>query len=168
MNVLNYKKHAFWIIVVSVVAVCATVIGLATSPIKSFDFEKTRAEAMIFSTLETDLLKIGETAFEHYYSTYMGEHIPKECRITRFKLNEIFLLAGDKIEFCVQINSDYSTTGLYFLSANGKFKPKGAGGDCEGDYKEVRIKSLGNHAYQIVSIGTGGGAQGLLSADQKN
>ena len=106
---------------------------------------------MIFSTQETDLLKIGETAFDHYYSIYMGEHIPKECRITRFKLNDISLLAGDKIEFCVQINSDYSTTGLYFLSANGNFKPNGAGGDCEGDYKEFRIKSLGNLAYQIVS-----------------
>ena len=114
MNVLNSKKHAFWIIIVAVTAVCATVIGLAANPIKPFDLEKKRAEAMIFSTQETDLLKIGETAFDHYYSIYMGEHIPKEFRITRFKLNDISLLAGDKIEYCVQINSDYSTKASTF------------------------------------------------------
>lgn len=165
MNLLNYKKPAFWIIVVVVVTVCATVIVLSANPLKSFDLEKTEAEAMLFSTQKTDLLEIGETAFEHYYSSYMGVHIPKKYRITEFKLNKISLLAGDKNEFCVQITSDYSTTGLYFLSANGSFKPNGAGGDCEDDYKEFRIKSLGNHEYQIVSIGTGGGAQGLMSAD---
>jgi hypothetical protein len=59
-NVLNYKKHGFWVIVVAVVAVCAMVIGLAANPKESFNEGKTIAEAMLFSTRETDLLKIGE------------------------------------------------------------------------------------------------------------
>ncbi len=74
--------------------------------------------AMLFTSTEKDLIKIGEAAFEHYYSVFMGEEVPDEYRITSYKLKDISLLAGDEKEFCVQIESDYSTTGLCFLSAN--------------------------------------------------
>jgi hypothetical protein len=174
---LNYKKPGLWIILITAATVCAIVIGLAANPKESlspnpkesFDFEKMNSEAMLFSTQETDLLKIGEAGFDHYYSAFMGEKIPKEYRITKFKLNDISLLAGDKKEFCVRVISDYSTTGIYFLSANGTFIPNGEGSEGEGEWKgnntEFRIKSLGDNKYQIVSIGTGGGAQGLTPVE---
>jgi len=169
-NALNYKKPALWVIAVAAVVFCTAVTGFVSNPKVPFDLAKTEAQSTLFSTGETDLLKIGEAAFDHYYSSFMGEDIPKEYRITKYKLNDISLFAGDEKEFCVRITADYSTTGLYFLSANGSFVPNGTGGDCEGDYHEFRIKSLGNNEYQIVSIGTGGGAQGLMPtnpADQK-
>ncbi|HWP96581.1 MAG TPA: hypothetical protein VN426_06995 [Syntrophomonadaceae bacterium] len=163
-NVLSCKKPAFWIILIAIV-VAAALLALAANPREPFNIEKTEAEAMLFSTEESDLLKIGAAAFDHYYSSFKGENIPKEYRITGYKLTDISLLAGDQKEFCVQTTSDYSTTTLYLLSANGSFHPTDTGYNCEGSYHEFRIKSLGNHQYQIVSIGTGGGGQGLLPAD---
>lgn len=145
--------------------VIAASLIFAANPKETFDLEKTKTEAMAFSTGKTDLLKIGEAASDHYYSSFMGEDIPKEYRIISYQLNDILLLAGDKKEFCVQINANYSTTGLYFLAANGSFKPTATGYEAEGHYSEFRIKSLGNNQYQIVSTGTGGGGQGLLPAD---
>lgn len=167
-NTLNYKRPAFWIVLIAIVVVAATSLAFIANPKESFDLEKTKAEAMLFSTQDTDLLKIGETAFDHYYSSFMGEDIPEKYRIAEFKLNEISLIAGDKNEFCVWIIWDYSTSSLYYLSANGNFMPSGTGYKCEGDGKEFRIKSLGNNEYQIVSIGTGGGAQGLIPVEPAN
>ncbi len=162
---LNYKRPALWLILIAIVVVVSASLIFSANPKETFDLEKTKAEAAVFSTQETDLLKIGEAAFDHYYTSFMGEDIPEEYRITSYQLNDISLLAGDKKEFCVQTNSNYSTTGLYFLSANGSFKPTDTGYECEGDHSEFRIKSLGNNEYQIVSKGTGGGGQGLLPAD---
>ncbi len=160
-NILNYRKPAFWVLAAAAIVCCVAVVGLVSNPKVPFDLEKTKAQAMLFTSGEQDLLKVGETAFEHYYSSFMGEDVPEEYRITGYKLNKVALLAGDEKEFCVRIESDYSTTGLYFMSANGSFKPTDAGYECEGNYSEFRIKSLGNDEYQIVSIGTGGGGQGL-------
>ncbi|MGS0764426.1 hypothetical protein [Syntrophomonas curvata] len=160
-NILNYKKPAFWLIIAVFLTVAVAVLAFAANPQKPFDLERTKAQAMRFSTDETDLLKIGEAAFNHYYTSYLGNDIPEPYRITEFKLNAISLVAGDEKEFCVWTVSDYSTPGLHFLSANGNFEPTDSGYRCEGDGKEFRIKGLGNNAYQIVSIGTGGGAQGL-------
>ncbi len=165
-NVLHYKRPAFWFILIAIAVVGSASLIFAANPKETFDLEKTKAEAMVFSTRETDLLKIGEAAFDHYHSSFMGEDIPEEYRITSYKLNDISLFAGDKEEFCVHINSNYSTTGLYFMSANGSFKPTDTGYECEENNSEFRIKSLGNNEYQIVSIGTGGGGQGLLPADR--
>jgi len=165
-NVLGYKKPAFWVIIASVIAIVGVGVGCAANPKKPFDLEKARAAAIMFSTPETDVTKIGEAAFDHYYSSFMGEDILEEYRITKYKLSDISLVAGDEKEFCVWIVWDYSTASLYYLSANGNFMPTDDGYKCEGDGKEFRIKSLGNSNYQIVSIGTGGGAQGLEPAVQ--
>ena len=150
---LKYKKPAFWLILIAIAVLVPALLIFSGNPKETFDLEKTKAKAAVFSTREADLLKIGEAAFDHYYSSFMGEDIPEEYRITSYELNDISLLAGDKKEFCVQINSNYSTAGLYFLSANGSFKPTDTGYDCEGNHSEFRIKSLGNNKYQIVSTG---------------
>lgn len=167
-NILNYKKPAIYLVLVVVVMLVVAAVAFMADPQKPFDLEKTTAEAMLFSTNKTDLLEIGKDAFDHYYASFMGGEIPEEYRITEYKLNHISLLAGDEKEFCVQVKSNYSTTGLYFLSANGSFIPDGTGGKCTGDLKEFRIKRLEKDKYQITSIGTGGGTQGLLPVDPED
>ncbi|HBC91574.1 MAG TPA: hypothetical protein DCZ10_01360 [Pelotomaculum sp.] len=64
-NVLNYKRPAFWLILIAVVVVATSSLAFAANPKEALDLEKTKAKATVFSTQETDLLKIGETAFEH-------------------------------------------------------------------------------------------------------
>lgn len=162
-KLLNYKKIALLLIIAGVVI---SAIVFIMDHRKPFDLENVKSEAMLFSSKETDLLKIGKDAINHYFSSFMGKDIPKEYRITKYKINDISLMAGDEKEFCLQVISDYSTTGLYFLSANGRFIPNAAGGDCEDDCTEFRIKSLENDKYLIVSIGTGGCDRGLIPVNQ--
>lgn len=163
-NVLRYRKPVFWAAAAAVLAVAVAAVVLLSNPGERFDPDRVRKDAMLFSTEETGLLKIGEAGAAHYYAAFTGENIPEEYRITEYRITKIVLTAGDKTEFCVGVTADYSTTGRYFLSANGSFVPNGAGGDCTGDYKEFRIKSLDGGEYEIVSMGTGGGAQGLSPA----
>ena len=168
-NVLSYKRPGFWLGIIATVAVATALVAFAGNPQARFDLEKTSAEAMMFSSAETDLVKIGEAAFKHYYSSFMGENVPKEYRITGYKLNDITPIAGDEKELCVAINYDHTTTGTYFLSANGAGEPKADGGfEWRDSYGEIRIKSLGGNTYQIVGMGTGGGAQGLTPITQGN
>jgi beta-lactamase regulating signal transducer with metallopeptidase domain len=110
-NVLAYKKPAFWIVLVAVLAVAGSLIALAANPKPAFDLKQTKAAAMRFSPPSTDLLEIGEAACGHYHEAFMGEKVPKDCRITGYKVNHVRLVAGDENEFCVGIDSDYATTG---------------------------------------------------------
>ena len=166
-NVLSYKKPSFWFGIVAIVALATALVAFASNPQAKFDLDKTRAEAMLFSSEETNLLEIGQAGFEHYYTAFMGEKIPKEYRITAFNLDDIKLLAGDEKEFCVAVYYDHTTTGTYFLSANGGGETMADGSYAWRDsYGEVRIKNLGGNAYEIVGMGTGGGAQGLTPIAQ--
>ncbi len=174
-NILKYKKPVIGVIIVSIIAVTGMGIALISNPAHNKlsseskpALEDIETEARLFSSEETKLINIGKTAAEHYYSAFMGNQIPEDCRITYYKIKDVELLAGDEKEFCVGVTSDYSTTGLYFLSANGNFIPNGNGRDCEGDYKEFRIKSLVAREYEIISIGTGGGTQGLKTAVEED
>lgn len=166
-NVLSYKKPGFWLGIIAIVAVGTALVAFAGNPQARFDLEKTSTEAMLFSTDETDLLKIGVAGFEHYYTSFMGDKVPKEYLITGFNLDDIKLLAGDAKEFCVAVYYDHTTTGTYFLSANGGGETKADGSYAWSDsYGEIRIKNLGGKEYQIVGMGTGGGAQGLTPLTQ--
>lgn len=124
-TVLNYRKPASWITIVVVIIIVGVTIGLHVKSKQLFTIEKTEKVAMNFSTYEPDLLKFGEAAYDHYYSSFQGEKIPKECQMTSYKLTDISLLARNGKEFCVWITASYSATGLYFLNANGNFKTKG-------------------------------------------
>lgn len=164
-NVLAYHKPSLWAVLAGIVVLAVVAAGFMTDPRMPFDLEKTRAAAMLFATGETDPVTIGEVAARHYHAAFMGSGIPTEYRITRYEPKSVSLLAGDAQEFCVQVTSDYSATGLYWLSANGAYKPVANGYDCEADYHEFRIKKVGDGEYQIVDIGTGGCAQGLVPAN---
>ncbi len=176
-NILNYKKPAFWVVILCIIAVAAVTIGFAANPrraaevtpldtgsLGAFDIEKVSLAAKRFGGVQdTDPVKVGEAAIIQYYSAFTGEDVPKEYRITGFSVSDVTLLAGDPAEFCVSAKTAYTATGSYFMSANGNGAPTADGtgirwSDC---YIEFRVKSLGGGNYEIVSIGTGGGAQGL-------
>jgi hypothetical protein len=66
-------------------------------------------EPLIFSSDETDLIKLGSTAFDSYMAVLICEKTPLNERITSYKLNDISVLAGDINEFCVSLNYDFTT-----------------------------------------------------------
>ncbi len=164
-NVLNYRRPQFWMSLVAAVAVVVAVVVLAGNPKDNFSIEALQAQARQFSSSETDLAKVGEEGVLNYYASFMDKSIPKEYRILSYETKQLTVLAGDEREFAVGVTADYNAASLYFLSANGEFKPQGDWYECTGDYKEFRIKKVGANSYQIVSIGTGGGLAGLLPLD---
>lgn len=120
-----------------------------------------------FETTEADPELIGRAAAEHYFKSFMSGRIPQDCQITGYYVDKCKLIAGDSREFAVSVISDYNTKGLYHLTANGNFEPDDMGGWLTtGDYREYRIRSLGNNKYEITAMGTGGVAQGLTPIEQ--
>ncbi len=163
-NVMNYKRPPFWILLSSLCIVIITAFCLIANPGASEDFslDHTMAGANTFTTKEKDLIKIGTAAFDHYYSSFKGADIPEKYRLLSYQLMDLSVVAGDDLEFCIGFTYDYTTSGDYFISANGSGVPGQDGGyvwtDC---YSEFRIKRLDETNYEIVNVGTGGGAQGL-------
>ncbi len=235
-NVLNYKKPAFWVIAVAVIAVSVVSLGLLSNPrsdeltqseaqkiveghypsaisiisgtdqtihngvdfecytfrVKPTDAEtdetvavdKTKgifftynekdgqwyaftgarekdpltAQPTAFKTTETDLLEIGRIALDEYMATFMSDNTPDSDRIASYQINNISVLAGGIEEFCVTLNYDFTTDNDSYVNPGRGAKGKGTWPD---NYLEIRIRNIGKYAYEIVSIGTGGGGQGL-------
>lgn len=114
---------------------------------------------LTFKATETDLIKLGEMAFDGYMTLLAGEQTPIEERIASYRLNEIALLAGDINEFCVSVTYDYTTENDSFVNSGDGAKGKGTWNHI---YREIRVRNISEDTYEIVSIGTGGGAQGLM------
>lgn len=112
-----------------------------------------------FTSAETDLTKLGTIAFGEYVSLKTSGQTPATERVASYQLNDISLLAGDINEFCVSMNYDFTTDNDNFVSPGNGAKGKGTWPD---NYMEIRIKNIDGHAYEIVSVGTGGGGQGLV------
>lgn len=165
-NVLNYRRPRFWMSLVAAAAVLVAVVALAANPKDSFSIEALQAQARQFSSSETDLARVGEQGVQNYYTSFMDKSIPKEYRILSYETKQLTVLAGDEREFAVGVTANYNAAGLYFLSANGEFRPQGDWYECTGDYKEFRIRKVGQNSYKILSIGTGGGLGGLLPLDE--
>jgi beta-lactamase regulating signal transducer with metallopeptidase domain len=155
-NVLNYRKPSSWIIVAAVIAVVVVSIGLLVNP-KNNKFTL-NGETLSFKSTETNLIKLGTIAFDEYMSSLISEKMPVNERITSYKLKKISLLAGDINEFCVSLNYDFTTDNDSYVNPSVGAKGKGTWPD---NYMEIRVKKVGKGAYEIVSIGTGGGGQGL-------
>lgn len=153
-NVLRYKKPAFWLIAVAVVTMVALSIGLLSNP----KIDPLIAETSAFKTTETDLVEIGKIAFDDYMQTLTSANTPDSDRIAAYQLNDLSVLAGDSNEFCVSLNYTFTTDKDNYINPGRGAKGKGTWPD---NYMEIRIKNLGQYAYEIVSIGTGGGGQGL-------
>lgn len=158
-NVLNYRKPSFWIIVSAVIAVVVVSIGLLANPKND---ELTLNETLSFKSTETGLIMLGKIAFNEYMSSLTGEKTPVNKRIASYKLNDISILAGDINEFCVSLNYDFTTDNDSYVNPGRGAKGKGTWPD---NYLEIRVKKIGKDAYEIASIGTGGGGQGLLPVE---
>lgn len=137
---------------------------------KSIDLLNTSTSAafpavdMVFLSDSTDLKQIGRDAAAFYYSQFMEDDIPHYWHITKYEILSCELTAGDKKEFAVWITSYIETDDYGFLVGQGiPNDPDNPtkGGICPEVGRELRIKALDNGKYEIVSIGTGGGAQGL-------
>ncbi|SHN56563.1 M56 family metallopeptidase [Desulfitobacterium chlororespirans] len=115
-------------------------------------------EPLIFSSGETDLIKLGQAAFETYMVLRMSEKTPVEERIASYQLNDISIVAGDIHEFCVAVNYDFTTDHDGYRNPAEAAKGKGTWPD---NYRELRVQYAYEDIYAIISIGTGGGGQGL-------
>lgn len=110
------------------------------------------------------LEEIGMDAATYYYSQFMGEDIPKYWHITKHEILTSQLMAGDGKEFAVWVTSYIETDGAGFLIGSGRPYENddiSKGGICPEVGKQFRIKSIEGGRYEIISIGTGGGTQGL-------
>jgi hypothetical protein len=117
---------------------------------------------LTFKATETDLIKLGEMVFDKNMTLLESEKTPIEGRIASYRLNEIAILAGDISEFCVSVTYGYITENDSFVNPGDGTKGKGTWSHI---YREIRIRNIGEGTYEIVSIGTGGGAQGLMPND---
>lgn len=117
-------------------------------------------KSILFSE-ETDVTKLGASAFGMYMNSLMNTTVPVNERIASYQLNDISLLAGDLNEFCVSINYDFTTDNDAYVNPAIGAKGRGTWPD---NYMEIRVKNTGEDSYEIVSIGTGGGGQGLEPA----
>ncbi len=125
-----------------------------------------KAENYRFSAGGDEWLEIAQAGISCYFEAYMGEDVPKECRILDYSIGDVRLAAYGEKEFMVHAVSDYSTSGLYFLSANGAFVPQEDGTySCTEDMRDFRFKQVEDGVWEIVSIGTGGGGQGLTPVE---
>lgn len=121
----------------------------------------------VFSSDNSDLTQIGRDAATFYYSQFMGNNVSQYWHITKYETLSCKLMAGDEKEFAVWLTSYIETDGGGFLVGQGipYTDDINKGGICPEVGREIRIKALGGGEYEIVSIGTGGGTQGLSPVD---
>lgn len=139
------KHHLVWVIAESSLPYPAPV-------------EVNTVEPLIFSSDDTDLIKLGTLAFDTYMAYRMSEKTPVIERIASYKLKDISVLAGDINEFCVSLVYDITTDSDSYLNPALGAKGKGTWPD---NYLEIRVKYAYEDVYSIKGIGTGGGGQGL-------
>ena len=106
-NVLNYKKPAFWVIVVAVVACAVVTVCFATNPVAAepstpdgndaFDGQKLTLDDVVMLSQKGDALswsdfegyqgqKIGSGLFEGY----LGQEVGSGLYIMRYEIDEVF------------------------------------------------------------------------------
>lgn len=122
------------------------------------------AVEMVFSSADSSLEQLGRDAAEFYYAQFMKDDVPQYWHITKYETLTCQPLAGDQAEFAVWVTSRLETDGGGFLVGAGipnDPNDLSKGGICPEVGRQLRIKALGGGRYEIVSIGTGGGDQGL-------
>lgn len=122
----------------------------------------------VFASDSTGLEQLGRDAATFYYTQFMTEEVPQRWHLTKYEPLSGRLMAGDEQEFAVWITSYLETDGGGFLVGEGipnDPEDLSKGGICPEVGRQFRIKALGGGKYEIVSIGTGGGAQGLAPVD---
>jgi len=151
--------------VLLIVAVCAgctfTDAGKNAQNAQGQDFP---AVEMVFSSANNGLEQLGRDAASFYYAQFMKDDVPRHWHITKYETLSCQLMACDHAEFAVWVTSRLETDGGGFLVGEGipnDPNDLNKGGVCPEVGRQFRIKALDNGEYEIVSIGTGGGDQGL-------
>lgn len=169
LNMIIKKPKTVIAVAVAVLLIAAVSAGCtftgAEKDVPEPDFPEVD---MVFSSGSADLTEIGCDAAAHYYQQFMGDDIPQYWHITGHEIVSCELQAGDEREFCVWITSYLETDGGGFLVGQGiPDDPEdiNKGGICPEVGQQFRIKTLGDGQYEIVSVGTGGGDQGLTPVE---
>lgn len=144
--------RGFWDKVIVPLSVSDTPAAKAGEP------EPSDENNITFTSAETELIKLGTIAFDTYMTALTSEATPAGERIASYQLNDISVLAGDRNEFCVALKYDFTTDSESYLNPARGAKGKGTWPD---NYLEIRARHAGRDSYEIVSVGTGGGGQGL-------
>jgi hypothetical protein len=100
-----------------------------------------------------------------YYAQFTGTETPGYWHITKFEILSCEPMAGDETEFAAWVTTRIETDGAGFLVGEGipsDSADLSKGGVCPEVGRQFRVRSLGAERYEIVSVGTGGGTQGLL------
>ncbi|EHQ89169.1 hypothetical protein [Desulfosporosinus youngiae] len=113
-----------------------------------------QAEVLIFSSDDTDLIKLGTLAFDTYMDYCLSRKTPVEERIASYKLNDISVLSGDINEFYMEVNYDFTTDNDNYLDRVLNTQGKG----IWRRYMEMRVKYAYDNVYSIAGI-AGGDAQ---------
>lgn len=148
------------LLIISISAGC-TFTGSGKDAPQGQDFP---AVEMVYSSENTDLEQLGRDAAAFYYGQFMKDDIPPYWHITKYETLSCELTAGDQAEFAVWVTSYIETDGQGFLVGQGiPHDPDdlSKGGVCPEVQKQFRIKAIDKGRYEIVSVGTGGGDQGL-------
>lgn len=157
---LSYKRSGVIVIIVVLVAVATALVAFASNPQAKFNIDTTQAQAMRFSTAHTDLVKIGEVGVINYYSAFTGKNIPTDYRVADYTITDIQHLAGDIDESCVMVTANYFTTGMFFFSANGAFRPVDGGYNCEVMLSNFALDLWAQASTKLPALGLAALTQG--------
>lgn len=128
------------------------------------EMPETLKKDVSIATDSTDMIEIATKLFEKDRNRYIDDIIPDFYRLLDYKINNVYLIAGNINEFAVAVGYDYhfvwSKKDLYtyHISANGSEDGNNGYTDC---YLELRIKKRGNSSFTIIETGTGGIVSGL-------
>lgn len=113
---------------------------------------------ILFSTRETDPLIIGMEAVTAYFEA--TRNAPPDKRVASAVVREYSLLAGDKKEFCVSINYDFTSGDTAYDNPAQGLRGVGSWEDCYLEFRVMRANpDSGN--YVIKRVGVNGMADGL-------
>jgi hypothetical protein len=108
-----------------------------------------------------EMLEVAREKIDEHMNERMSGDTPESERIISYSIDEIRIIAGDEKEFCAAITFEFTQDGMYPFSNGGQKDNKDGTYTWFDCYQEFRIKSNDRMEYKIISIGTGGGAQGL-------
>ena len=165
LNMIIKNPKTFVPAMAAVLLIVAVCVGCTFTGVgKGAQEQDLPAVDMTFSADNTDLGQLGRDAATFYYSQFTKDDVPQYWHITKYETLSCKLMAGDEREFAVWVTSSIETDSGGFLIGEGIPNDPDditKGGVCPEVGRQLRIKALGDGKYETVSIGTGGGDQGL-------
>lgn len=115
---------------------------------------------------------IGETAAAIWLKSFIGDSVPASDRISDFTVKMVTVISGTPkagqewhdmpYQYVVQVEYSITTATTEYHSPEDGIA---GAGTFEGIFRELCVKSLANGSFEIVSVGTGGVEQELISGE---